>query len=79
MIERGVAMVDKSGFQGATVEHVADEAKIAKGTIYLYFDTGLARGMNERAGLDLCICCRAAVIILTFSVTGYYTRPSSNH
>jgi hypothetical protein len=58
MIERGVAMVDKSGFQGATVEHVADEAKIAKGTIYLYFDTGLARRMNERAGLDLCNCCR---------------------
>jgi AcrR family transcriptional regulator len=27
------------GVQGATVDRVAEEAKVAKGTIYLYFDT----------------------------------------
>ena len=29
--------VSQHGFQGATVDRVAEEAKIAKGTIYLYF------------------------------------------
>ena len=30
-------VVSQHGFQGATVNRVAEEAKIAKGTIYLYF------------------------------------------
>ena len=30
-------VVSQHGFQGATVDRVAEEAKIAKGTIYLYF------------------------------------------
>ena len=30
-------VVSRHGFQGATVDRVAEEAKIAKGTIYLYF------------------------------------------
>ena len=30
-------VVARHGFQGATVERVAEEAKVAKGTVYLYF------------------------------------------
>ena len=30
-------VVSQHGFQGATIDRVAEEAKIAKGTIYLYF------------------------------------------
>src|SRR5262249_44515663 len=30
-------VVGQFGFEGATIDRVADEAKIAKGTIYLYF------------------------------------------
>ena len=30
-------VVGRFGFEGATIDRVADEAKVAKGTIYLYF------------------------------------------
>ena len=31
-------MIGKYGFQGATIDRVADEAKVAKGTVYIYFN-----------------------------------------
>jgi TetR/AcrR family fatty acid metabolism transcriptional regulator len=32
-------VIGRHGFQGATIDRVAEEAKVAKGTIYLYFET----------------------------------------
>jgi len=32
-------VIGRRGFEGATIDRVADEAKVAKGTIYLYFAT----------------------------------------
>ncbi|MGH7864881.1 MAG: helix-turn-helix domain-containing protein, partial [Candidatus Binataceae bacterium] len=32
-------VIGRYGFQGATIDRVAEEAKVAKGTIYLYFET----------------------------------------
>ena len=37
ILEAACRVVSQYGFQGATVDRVAEEAKIAKGTIYLYF------------------------------------------
>lgn len=39
ILEAACRVVSRHGFQGATVDRVAEEAKIAKGTIYLYFRT----------------------------------------
>jgi len=33
------SVIARYGIQGTTVDRVAEEAKVAKGTIYLYFDT----------------------------------------
>lgn len=37
ILDAACRVVSQHGFQGATVDRVAEEAKIAKGTIYLYF------------------------------------------
>lgn len=37
ILDAACRVVSRHGFQGATVDRVAEEAKIAKGTVYLYF------------------------------------------
>lgn len=37
ILDAACRVVAQHGFQGATVDRVAEEAKIAKGTVYLYF------------------------------------------
>jgi AcrR family transcriptional regulator len=37
ILEAACRVVAQHGFQGATIDRVAEEAKIAKGTVYLYF------------------------------------------
>jgi AcrR family transcriptional regulator len=37
ILEATRRVIGKYGFQGATIDRVAEEAKVAKGTIYLYF------------------------------------------
>src|SRR6266540_6569888 len=37
ILEAACRVVARYGFQGATVDRVAEEAQVAKGTIYLYF------------------------------------------
>jgi AcrR family transcriptional regulator len=39
LLDAACRVVARHGFQGATVDRVAEEAKIAKGTVYLYFHT----------------------------------------
>jgi TetR/AcrR family fatty acid metabolism transcriptional regulator len=39
ILEAACRVVARHGFQGATVDRVAEEARIAKGTVYLYFHT----------------------------------------
>jgi len=39
ILEAARRVIARYGMQGTTVDRVAEEAKIAKGTIYLYFDT----------------------------------------
>jgi AcrR family transcriptional regulator len=39
ILEAARRVLARYGVQGTTVDRVADEAKVAKGTIYLYFDT----------------------------------------
>jgi AcrR family transcriptional regulator len=39
ILEAACRVVAQHGFQGATVDRVAEEARIAKGTVYLYFHT----------------------------------------
>src|ERR1700680_4351029 len=39
ILEAARRVMDRYGMQGTTVDRVAEEAKVAKGTIYLYFDT----------------------------------------
>lgn len=39
LLDAAYRVVARYGFQGATVDRVAEEAKIAKGTVYLYFHT----------------------------------------
>ncbi|MGE0820951.1 MAG: TetR/AcrR family transcriptional regulator [Candidatus Binatia bacterium] len=39
ILESACRVVARHGFQGATIDRVAEEAGIAKGTIYLYFHT----------------------------------------
>jgi AcrR family transcriptional regulator len=58
LLEAARRVIGRYGFQGATIDRVADEAKVAKGTIYLYFTnkddlmfTAVVdgvRGMNEQ-------------------------------
>src|SRR5271166_503177 len=38
-LEAARRVIARYGMQGTTVDRVAEEAKVAKGTIYLYFDT----------------------------------------
>ena len=37
LLEASRRVIGKYGFQGATIDRVADEAKVAKGTVYIYF------------------------------------------
>ncbi len=39
ILEAARRVVAHNGFQGVTIDRVAEEAKIAKGTVYLYFHT----------------------------------------
>ncbi len=39
ILEAACRVVAQHGFQGATIDRVAEEARIAKGTVYLYFHT----------------------------------------
>jgi len=39
ILEAARRVVARNGFQGVTIDRVAEEAKIAKGTVYLYFHT----------------------------------------
>jgi TetR/AcrR family fatty acid metabolism transcriptional regulator len=39
ILEAACRVVARHGFQGATIDRVAEEAGIAKGTVYLYFHT----------------------------------------
>jgi len=39
ILDAACRVVARHGFQGATVDRVAEEARIAKGTVYLYFHT----------------------------------------
>ncbi len=39
ILEAARRVIARYGMQGTTVDRVAEEAKVAKGTIYLYFDT----------------------------------------
>src|ERR1700752_4451428 len=39
ILEAARRVLARYGVQGTTVDRVAEEAKVAKGTIYLYFDT----------------------------------------
>jgi len=39
ILEAARRVMGRYGMQGTTVDRVAEEAKVAKGTIYLYFDT----------------------------------------
>lgn len=39
ILEAACRVVARHGFQGATIDRVAEEARIAKGTVYLYFHT----------------------------------------
>jgi TetR/AcrR family fatty acid metabolism transcriptional regulator len=39
ILEAARCVMARYGIQGTTVDRVAEEAKVAKGTIYLYFDT----------------------------------------
>jgi TetR/AcrR family fatty acid metabolism transcriptional regulator len=39
ILEAARRVMARYGMQGTTVDRVAEEAKVAKGTIYLYFDT----------------------------------------
>jgi len=38
LLEASRRVIGKYGFQGATIDRVADEAQVAKGTVYIYFD-----------------------------------------
>ncbi|HXW83913.1 MAG TPA: TetR/AcrR family transcriptional regulator [Candidatus Binataceae bacterium] len=40
ILEAARRVIGKFGFEGTTIDRVADEARIAKGTIYLYFPNG---------------------------------------
>ena len=39
LLEATRRVIGKHGFQGATIDRVAEEAGVAKGTVYLYFTT----------------------------------------
>jgi TetR/AcrR family fatty acid metabolism transcriptional regulator len=39
ILDAACRVVARHGFQGATIDRVAEEARIAKGTVYLYFHT----------------------------------------
>lgn len=39
ILDAACRVVARHGFQGATIDRVAEEAHIAKGTVYLYFHT----------------------------------------
>ncbi len=39
LLEATRRVIARNGFQGTTIDRVAEEAKVAKGTIYLYFPT----------------------------------------
>ncbi|MCE2485112.1 MAG: TetR/AcrR family transcriptional regulator [Desulfurellaceae bacterium] len=71
-------VVSRYGFQGATVDRVAEEAKIAKGTIYLYFhkkeelfkaavEQGMENFTNQVRGapLEKIVCLVEAVLKLS--------------
>jgi TetR/AcrR family fatty acid metabolism transcriptional regulator len=38
LLDAARRVVGKYGFQGATIDRVAEEARVAKGTVYIYFD-----------------------------------------
>ena len=38
LLEASRRVIGKYGFQGATIDRVADEARVAKGTVYIYFN-----------------------------------------
>ncbi len=38
LLEASRRVIGKHGFQGATIDRVAEEAQVAKGTIYIYFN-----------------------------------------
>ncbi len=40
ILEAARRVIGRFGFEGTTIDRVADEARIAKGTIYLYFPKG---------------------------------------
>lgn len=50
LLDAACRVVARHGFQGATVDRVAEEAKIAKGTVYLYFQNkdGLLKAAIEQ-------------------------------
>jgi len=50
LLDAACRVVARHGFQGATVDRVAEEAKIAKGSVYLYFQNkdGLLKAAIEQ-------------------------------
>ena len=60
ILEAARRVMARYGMQGTTVDRVAEEAKVAKGTIYLYFDTkdelvnaAVLEGLREMAAETL--------------------------
>jgi len=47
ILEAARRVIGRSGFEGTTIDRVADEARIAKGTIYLYFPKGKDELLNS--------------------------------
>jgi AcrR family transcriptional regulator len=63
ILEAACRVVARHGFQGATIDRVAEEARIAKGTVYLYFHTKeeLLKAAVERGIQNFTAQVRAAV------------------
>ena len=47
ILEAARRVIGRFGFEGTTIDRVADEARIAKGTIYLYFPKGKDELLNS--------------------------------
>jgi TetR/AcrR family fatty acid metabolism transcriptional regulator len=50
LLEAARRVIGKHGFQGATIDRVAEEAHVAKGTVYIYFDN--KEGLLHAAVVD---------------------------
>lgn len=55
IIDAAEQVIDKTGFESATMDEIAEEAELAKGTLYLYF--------KNKTAIYLAICKRGSVLL----------------